>query len=329
MEFFTMVRTHVAWGLAALVLGATSACSSEYSDGFSRTLDAEPSTASGGADGGLGGNGDAGGSGGGKLDSGLTGQLDGGADGNGGEGHDAGLTSMDAATERPDGGSPSLDAGGENPDSGNPSLDAGSESHDGGSTHAGGGTDAGLVSVADAGPGEPRDAGPGTEIHDDGGVHCDFGSAQSQATAGTLDLFGEIVYFADGLEFPPGTYRVVYEDGCMKYASSQAWTIHAYGNAGFDHRWWIVGETTSDRKVKTPGTTGIFVGAGGYETFAECVAANLSLSVPVTFEHSGGKLGVWLHDSNYPDNVAGEDGRNPRYRLERLGSCHPEPAPIE
>jgi hypothetical protein len=323
MEFFTMFRTRVAWGLATFVFGATSACSGEYSDGFSRTLDAEPSTANGGADGGLGGDGDADGSGGGKLDSGLTGQLDGGADGHGGEGHDAGLTSIDAATERHDGGSPSLDAG--------------SESHDGGTTHADGGasggdggrTDAGLVSVADAGPGEPRDAGPGTEIHDDGGVHCDFGSAQNQATAGTLNLFGEIVYFADRLEFPPGTYRVVYEDGCMKYASSQAWTIHAYANAGFDHRWWIVGETTSDRKVKTPGTTGIFVGAGGYETFAECVAANLSLSAPVTFEHSGGKLGVWLHDSNYPDNVAGEDGRNPRYRLERLGSCNPGPAPIE
>ena len=326
-----MVRAHVAWGLATLVLGVTSACSSERSDGFGHPLDEEPSTASGGADGGLGGDGDTGGSGGGKLDSGLTGQLDGGADGHGGEGHDAGLTSMDAATGRHDGGSPS-DAGDENPDGGKPALDAGSGSHDGGTTHADGGasdgdggrTDAGLVSVADAGAGEPRDAGAGTEIHDDdGGVHCDFGSAQSQATAGTLDLFGQIVYFADGLAFPPGTYRVVYEDGCMKYASSQAWTIHAYNNAGFDHRWWIVGETTSDRKVRTPGTTGIYVGAGGYETFAACVAANLSLSAPVTFEHSGGKLGVWLHDSNYPDNVAGEDGRNPRYRLERLGSCTP------
>lgn len=42
---------------------------------------------------------------------------------------------------------------------------------------------------------------------------------------------------------------------------------------------------------------------------------------PVDFDFAGGKLGVWLLDSNYGDNLAGEGDRNPKWKLTLLGDC--------
>lgn len=69
-----------------------------------------------------------------------------------------------------------------------------------------------------------------------------------------------------------------------------------------------------------PGNVGVFAGSGAYAEFEDCVTAS-KLLPPVTYEHPGGKLGIWLQDSNYPDNVAGLDGRNPKWSLKRLGAC--------
>lgn len=151
----------------------------------------------------------------------------------------------------------------------------------------------------------------------DGGTGCDYGSAASTAAASTLDLFGQITYFANGAVLPGGSYRVEYEDGCMKYSSDQGWTIHAYANGS--NGWWI-GSQSGDKDVMPSGTVGYAVGAGAFGAFADCVNANLALS-PVTFDHNGGQLGVWLADSPYSDNVAGESGRNPKWRLIRIGAC--------
>jgi hypothetical protein len=52
----------------------------------------------------------------------------------------------------------------------------------------------------------------------------------------------------------------------------------------------------------------------------DCVAANLALE-PVELEFAGGRLGVWLQDSPYSDNLAGVDGRNPSWSLTLLGDC--------
>jgi hypothetical protein len=147
---------------------------------------------------------------------------------------------------------------------------------------------------------------------------CALGSATSLATAGDLDLFGQVAYFANGDALPPGRYRVTYEDGCMKYASSQGWTIHAYANGSAG--WWLVGATSSDKVVMPPGTVGWDPAAGAFTAFAECVTANRALP-PLEFDFAGGKLGIWLQDSPYSDNVAGEGGRNPRWSLAKLGSC--------
>jgi hypothetical protein len=33
------------------------------------------------------------------------------------------------------------------------------------------------------------------------------------------------------------------------------------------------------------------------------------------------EIGVWLQDSPYTDNLAGQDGRNPNWKLSLLGEC--------
>lgn len=140
---------------------------------------------------------------------------------------------------------------------------------------------------------------------------CDFGEASSAGTDEALNLFGEVVYFANGEALPAGHYRIQYVDGCMKYGSGQAWAVHAFADGSIG--WWFVGESTADRVVMPPGTAGFST----FSTFDECVAANLLL--PATeLDFAGGKLGVWLADSPYSDNVAGVDNRNPKWNLVRV-----------
>jgi hypothetical protein len=167
--------------------------------------------------------------------------------------------------------------------------------------------------------GEPQAAGGASGASGAAGAGgadgCNFGEAASAGTDQALNLFGEVVYFANGAELPAGHYRVSYVDGCMKYASSQDWTIHAYDNGSYG--WWLVGDATNDKIVLPPGTVGYSTANGAYATFDECVAANLLLP-PVEFDFAGGKLGVWLQVSPYSDNLAGEDNRNPKWNLVRL-----------
>jgi hypothetical protein len=148
-----------------------------------------------------------------------------------------------------------------------------------------------------------KDAGPG----------CTFGQASSQATASDLNLFGTVAYFNGGQPLPAGSYKLTYVDGCMMYGSGQGWTVNAYAD-GHDG-WWLVGATSSDKILVLPGTIGYAPDAGAFSDFAGCVAASL-LSPPVTFLHQGGVLGVWLQDSPYSDNTAGENDRNPSWRLD-------------
>jgi len=147
----------------------------------------------------------------------------------------------------------------------------------------------------------------------DAGPSCTFGQATSQASASDLSLFGTPAYFNNDQPLPAGTYRLTYVDGCMKYGSGQGWTVNAYAN-GTD-AWWLVGATPSDKILVLPGTAGYAPDAGAFSDFASCVSASL-LSPPVTFTHTGGVLGVWLQDSPYSDNTAGEDDRNPTWRLD-------------
>lgn len=138
-------------------------------------------------------------------------------------------------------------------------------------------------------------------------------------------LGGEPVPFERGADLPAGTYRLEYVDGCIKFAPGQWWSIHAHenGSAGF----WLIGDGPDDRKMLMPGTFGYLPGTSnggrprdGFERFEDCVAANLAVP-PARYEHAGGPLGLWLADTNYPDNVAGLDGRNPVWRVSLVRHC--------
>src|SRR5580765_1835004 len=70
---------------------------------------------------------------------------------------------------------------------------------------------------------------------------CGFGNAGSFATQSSLDLFGQTMFFADGGPLPAGHYEIAYVDGCMKYSSTQDWTVNAYAeDAGTNDRWYVV-----------------------------------------------------------------------------------------
>ncbi len=149
---------------------------------------------------------------------------------------------------------------------------------------------------------------------------CKLGSAASFATADDLNLFGQIVYYEDGGALPKGRYRATYVGGCMKYDFIFNWQVQGSlpdaGGGGF----WFVGDTSDDRVVMAPGLI------TSYADFGACVSANLAVP-PEEFDFDGGKLGVWLNDNPYSDNVAGEDGGNPKWQLTLLGVCPPNLVP--
>jgi hypothetical protein len=199
--------------------------------------------------------------------------------------------------------------------------DAEADTSVGGTGGTGGsGADAGVdgTSGSDGGSDVNSADGNASDAVADGfsGPVCVIGEESSDATASDPSLFGTPVYFNAGNPLPAGTYGVTYVDGCMKYASNQGWTVNNYDPGCCN--WWIIGETTADRKIVPPGTVGLVIGAGAFANFADCENASRA-AAPRTFVHSGGRLGLWLQDSPYTDNFAGQDGRNPKWRLVRLG----------
>ncbi len=105
----------------------------------------------------------------------------------------------------------------------------------------GGGGDAGSGGGSAAGGGAGGGGGGGTaaDAGADPDAGCSIGSVASLASPGNLSLFGQVSYYADGGELPPGTYEVAYVTGCMKYGGGQDWTIHAYADGHI--AWWLVG----------------------------------------------------------------------------------------
>ena len=91
------------------------------------------------------------------------------------------------------------------------------------------------------------------------------------------------------------------------------------GEAARQGRW---GGSVYSPATGTAGETGP---RNGFETFAACVAANVALP-PVEYTHDGGPLAIWLADTNYPDNIGGEGGHNPEWRLVFLDACPPDAA---
>jgi hypothetical protein len=196
-------------------------------------------------------------------------------------------------------------------DSGEGVLDA--SLADGGTADSGVATDAGPVDVgADASAEIDAGADAGLDASAEPDAGCSVGEVMSEATASGPALFGSPVPVAEGADLSAGTYRVRYTDGCFKFASDQGWTVHARLDGNFT--WWLVDGATSERLEILPGTVGITPGAGAFAEFDDCVAANL-LEPELVYEHDGGPLSVLLTDSNFSDNVAGVDGRNPAWEF--------------
>jgi hypothetical protein len=157
------------------------------------------------------------------------------------------------------------------------------------------------------------DSGAGVDASADAPI-----DAPAPCATGTVvgDVFGQTVDFANGAALPAGRYRVTYVDGCMKYSSSQGWTVNAYSlGAGTPDHWWFVAGGQPVTDVIPPGTVGYLPGAGAYGSFDACVQASLALP-PVELTITGGPLGVWLQDDPYGDNVPGPNGRSPTWKIE-------------
>jgi hypothetical protein len=170
------------------------------------------------------------------------------------------------------------------------------------------------------GDGDEGGNGDGDDVGGDVGDGCMLGEAGSFATDEKLDLFGETIYFAKGKTLPAGRYRVNYDDGCMKYNFVFPWTVNSIGGSD---GWWLVKDSPTDKVTVLPGKGGSNP-FEGFANFADCVAANKALP-PKEFDFDGGKLGIWLNDSPYDDNLAGEGGRNPKWKLTLLvEECPPE-----
>jgi hypothetical protein len=160
--------------------------------------------------------------------------------------------------------------------------------------------------IADAG--DASDATDASDAADavDASPPCAFGTVVS-------DVFGAVVDFNGGATLPAGHYRITYVDGCMKYSGDQGWTVNAYAEGAGSDQYWLV-DGNHDDIVVPPGSVGFMVGDGAYADFDACVAANVVLA-PLDFDFDGGVLGVWLDDDPYTDNIAGENGRNPTWKL--------------
>jgi hypothetical protein len=150
----------------------------------------------------------------------------------------------------------------------------------------------------------------------DAGDSCEIGTV-------TGDVYGRVIDFGRGAFLPGGRYRVAYVDGCMKYSRTQGWALHASVPGGnvrndrWDH-WWLVNGARA--VVIPPGSVGFLIGSGGFDTFSHCVTTNAALA-PIEFDFSGGPLGLWLDDAPYGDNLPGDEGRSPTWRLSRVGPC--------
>jgi hypothetical protein len=152
----------------------------------------------------------------------------------------------------------------------------------------------------------------------DVGPHCAIGAITSVATADNVNLFGTPIFFNDGNPLPPGSYLIRYIDGCMKFYYGLDWTVN--DSATGCCNWWLIGDDPSDKKFVLPGMTGYLPEGRKFETFEDCVRAS-KRSPSRTFDFEGGKLGIWLQDTPYEDNLVGQDGRNPKWQLVRLSSC--------
>jgi hypothetical protein len=118
---------------------------------------------------------------------------------------------------------------------------------------------------------------------------------------------------------PRGWWVVRYVDGCMKYNPLWWWSVNGTENG--EYAWYLVEE---NKRTILPGTFGFFNSnttpspdvLPGFQTFEECVEANLEKATPQVFYHDGNdRMRIYLADHPYTDNRHGLLGRNPIWSL--------------
>jgi hypothetical protein len=166
----------------------------------------------------------------------------------------------------------------------------------------------------------PGDSGGGVQdAAGDAARYCQLGFAKGDPKNGSVQTFA-----TEGATLPTGHYRIRYVDGCMKYASDQSFTVHAYEPSATAPAFatWVL--TNSDagatgfQPVKLPGIW-IYGGdaavpdGGRYEA---CVELNKA-APPTEFDYdAGAPLGVLVNDTPLGDNTGGPDGGDPTWVLE-------------
>jgi len=124
----------------------------------------------------------------------------------------------------------------------------------------------------------------------------------------TGDVFGSVIYFNGGNALPPsqgGRYTVTYIGGCLKHYNRRTYWEDVKS-------WFLVGNSSDTVIVRLPppGTS------NRYATFKDCEDGTLArdpLSVDFTLPLAS-KIGVWLNDPVYIDNVPGTP--SPTWKLE-------------
>lgn len=121
---------------------------------------------------------------------------------------------------------------------------------------------------------------------------------------------GEVSYFASGESLLQGKYRVVYLKGALRYSTTnqkdKKWrinkTIKDLARSGFNIVNGNINKFSADKKGEfyaiAPG------GFKGYEGIYKPERRNARKFVDIN--HTGGKIGIFLNDNDYSDNLAGD-----------------------
>jgi hypothetical protein len=132
----------------------------------------------------------------------------------------------------------------------------------------------------------------------------------------------DVKYFNGGADLDAGDYRVYYEQGALGIVCgspsnpyNDKYMIHATSFTGGGSRGigCYIEHSSGTGDVLAPGAAN-----GVYDTQADCEAANVGQYVNIT--HTGGKIGVWFYDYNWPDNFGGSP--NPTFSLYKKGVKH-------
>jgi hypothetical protein len=131
----------------------------------------------------------------------------------------------------------------------------------------------------------------------------DYGTATPE-----ILVSSPIHYFGGAQSLPAGIYIVTYVHGAIDYSinnNPRRWTINK------------AAAPLSGYRIRHSTNVTIEGPVNGYDFFSTQAALEAyQAGASVTFEHTGGQIGMFLFDDNYPDNI----GTNPRptFRLNKL-----------